>query len=209
VVGADLIVVGSVGDSGRHHGLFGGVAEHVVKHAHLPVLVARPGGETGRVLLATDFSSPAEPAAQLAADEAVRRCGAITVVHSVELVGPTMAMGEPAANPPIAFGAYPVEEMRAVAHDRLADTLVHLGISGDIEVTEGPPSEAIVEVARRTHAELVVIGTSGLSGIDRLLLGSVASRVVREAPCSVLVARPAPRERRMTAPGYALAASSL
>jgi nucleotide-binding universal stress UspA family protein len=172
------------------------------------VLVARPGGESGRILLATDFSSPAEPAARLAADEAVRRCGSITVVHSVELVGPAVAMGEPAALPPIAFGAYPVDEMRAVAHDRLADTLEHLGVTGEIEVTEGAPGEAIVEVARRTDAGLVVIGTSDHTGIDRLLLGSVGMRVVRECPCSVLVARPPGPQRRLTSPGYDTAVRS-
>lgn len=206
-IGADLIVVGSVGASGHARRLFGSVAEHVVKRAHTSVLVARPGGETGRILLATDFSRPAEPAAQLAADEAVRRCGAITVVHSVEVVGQAISMGEPAAMPPIAFGAYPVEEMRAAAQERLERTLVHLGISGETEVTEGAPSEAIVEVARRTHAELIVIGTSGHTGIDRLLLGSVALGVVREAPCSVLVARSQDHQRRMTSPGYHAAAS--
>jgi nucleotide-binding universal stress UspA family protein len=208
VIGADLIVIGAVGRTGDHRRHLGSVAAGVVERAHLSVLVARPGGETGRILLATDFSNPAEPAARLAAAEAVNRCGSITVVHSVELMDGALAMGEPAAIPPITLAAYPVEEMRQVAHDRLAETLVHLGVAGEIEVTEGPPSDAIVEVAGRTHADLVVIGTHSHSGIDRLLLGSVALRVVREAPCSVLVARPLMPPRRPTAPGYATAAPS-
>jgi nucleotide-binding universal stress UspA family protein len=205
-IGADLIVLGGTGSSGDHRRLFGSVAEGVVKAAHVSVLVARPGGETGRVLLATDFSRPAEPAAQLAADEAVRRCGSITALHSVELIAPAIAMGEPAALPPITFAAYPADEMRAAARERLADTLVRLGISGEIEVTEGDPGTAIVEAARRTQAELIVIGTSGHRGIDRLLLGSVALGVVRHAPCSVLVGRPPLVRRHATVPGHAAAA---
>ena len=208
VIGADLIVIGSIGHTDDHRRQLGRVAESVVKRAHLSVLVARPGGETGRILLATDFSNPAEPAARLAADEAVHRCGSITVVHSVESLDGAVALGEPAAIPPIALSAYPVAEMREVARERMADTLIHLGVAGEIEVAEGPPSEAIVEVATRTHADLVVLGTSGHTGIDRLLLGSVALRVVREAPCSVLVARPQAPHRRPTAPGYAAVASS-
>jgi universal stress protein E len=200
-IGADLIVVGAIGATGLRERLFGNVSERVVRRAHVSVLVARPGGETGRILMATDFSSPAEPAAQLAADEAVRRCARITLVHSIELVAPEIAIGEPAAIPPITLGAYPISEMREAAEKRLAATLVHLGIAGEIAVTEGPPSDAIVKLAAQTGADLIVVGTSGRRGIDRLLLGSVAGKVVREAPCSVLVARPPAQARRKAAAG--------
>jgi nucleotide-binding universal stress UspA family protein len=199
-VGADLIVVGA---SGHRRGLFGRVSENVVKRARVSVLVARSDGG-GRVLLATDFSDPAEPAAQLAADEAVRRCAGFTVLHSIEMVVPYVAMGEPAAIPPIALGAYPITEMREAVHKRLAATLVHLGVTGDIAVTEGPPSDAIVRLAAERGVDLIVIGTSGRRGIDRLLLGSVAMKVVREAPCSVLVARPPAQVRRATGAGQPL-----
>jgi universal stress protein E len=199
-VGADLIVVGAVGSTGRLR-LFGSVAASVVRRAHVSVLMARPGGEAGRILLATDFSSPSEPAAQLAADEAVRRCARITIVHSIEMVGPELAMGEPAAIPPLTLGAYPIAEMREATQKRLAATLVHLGIAGEIAVTEGPPSDAIVRIATEKQADLIVIGTSGRRGLDRLLLGSVAVKVVRDAPCSVLVARPPVQARRKAAAG--------
>jgi nucleotide-binding universal stress UspA family protein len=198
-VGADLIVVGSDG-AGHHRRLFRGVAESVVKRAHAPVLVARPGSETGRILLATDFSSPAEPAAQLAADEAVRRCSSLTALHSLELIAPEMVMGDPPMLVPMPIAAYPIEEMREVARQRLTRTLASLGVSGDVAVTQGPPGDAIVQLAQQQHADLVVIGTSGLRGIDRLLLGSVALRVVRDVACSVLVARPSPAARHPTMP---------
>ena len=159
------------------------------------------GRDAGQVSVMVEDGAPDETIVRqsdLAADEAVRRCTGITVVHSLELFSPELAMGEPVALPPIAFGAYPIAEMREAAHKRLAATLVHLGIAGEIAVTEGPPSEAIVRLAAEKHVDLVVIGTSGRKGIDRILLGSVAAKVVREAPCSVLVARSASQPRRRT-----------
>jgi nucleotide-binding universal stress UspA family protein len=198
-VGADLIVVGSRG-AGERRRLFGSVAEKVVRHAHGPVLVARPSRDTGRILLATDFSGPAQPAAQLAAEEAVRRCSSVVALHSLELVAPEVAMGDPPMMVPLPFAAYPVEELREVARKRLTQTLSDLGIPGDVAVTQGPPGDAIVELAEKEHVDLVVIGTSGLTGIDRLLLGSVALRVVRDAGCSVLVARPSLATRHPTVP---------
>jgi nucleotide-binding universal stress UspA family protein len=53
----------------------------------------------------------------------------------------------------------------------------------------GDPREAIVEAARKTGADLVVVGSHGRTGIGKLVLGSVASHVVTHAPCSVLVVK--------------------
>jgi nucleotide-binding universal stress UspA family protein len=202
---ADLIVVGSTGQTGDSL-RFGSVAQAVAKHAHVPVLVARPGGETGRILLATDFAGSSESASRLAADEAVRRCAGVTAVHSIEVLSPEVALGEPGSMPPVAFGAYPIEEMRAATRKRLGETLAELGLSGEVLAVEGPPGDAIVQVAAREHSDLIVIGTSGRTGIDRLLLGSVATDVIRRAPCSVLVARePMVVPRRMGLPSAHLA----
>ena len=51
------------------------------------------------------------------------------------------------------------------------------------------PADKIVEVARNRHADLIVMGTQGRTGLPHLLLGSVAERVVRLAPCPVMVTR--------------------
>lgn len=58
----------------------------------------------------------------------------------------------------------------------------------------GVPHEEIARAAADEKAEMVVVGTHGRSGLDRLLLGSVAERVVRVAPCPVLTVRPATSE---------------
>jgi len=59
---------------------------------------------------------------------------------------------------------------------------------------EGDPATAIVRYARDAAMDLVVMGTHGRTGLDRLLLGSVAEKVLRDAPCSVLVVK-LPRAR--------------
>ena len=56
-------------------------------------------------------------------------------------------------------------------------------------MAEGPAASAIVDTAARIGADLVIVGTVGLTGFKRLVLGSVAESVVRNAPCSVLVVR--------------------
>lgn len=55
---------------------------------------------------------------------------------------------------------------------------------------EGEPAEEIVRLARELPCDLIVMGTHGRTGLDRLLLGSVAEQVVRHAPCPVLTVKP-------------------
>jgi universal stress protein A len=73
----------------------------------------------------------------------------------------------------------------------LAGTLRAQGIEVEVAVAEGYPATVIEEEARRRSADLVVIGTRGLSGLKHLLLGSVAERVVQHAPCPVLTVKSA------------------
>jgi nucleotide-binding universal stress UspA family protein len=187
---ADLIVVGSHGHSGVRELVLGGVATQVVRHAHCPVLIARPHPATGVVLGATDFSDPAQPAVNAAAFEARRRGARLTLMHVVDISMGTaghMAMG---------FGGVVYNLPREVRETveqtvkaKLAQALVDAGTEGDTLVHEGSPAVAIVQAADELHAELVVVGCIGLTGLRRLTLGSVAEAVARAAPCPVLVVR--------------------
>jgi nucleotide-binding universal stress UspA family protein len=79
---------------------------------------------------------------------------------------------------------------------RVAD-LRQLGIKASFRLQAGVPFEEIVKVAGEEHADLIVMGTHGRGGLERAVLGSVAERVIRLAPCPVVTVRQAkPAGRR-------------
>src|SRR5207253_4081305 len=71
------------------------------------------------------------------------------------------------------------------SHD--VDTLRAAGVAAEPDVRDGDPGSQIVEAAKEFAADLIVMGTRGRSGLERLLVGSVARKVLHHAPCSVLV----------------------
>jgi nucleotide-binding universal stress UspA family protein len=87
------------------------------------------------------------------------------------------------------------EEARTLLPQFCADAGIGLGERLVGHVRFGRPDREIVLLAAELGAQLVVVGTHGRSGLGRVFLGSVAERVVRAAPCAVLVARPSEGER--------------
>lgn len=63
------------------------------------------------------------------------------------------------------------------------------GVAAEAKILEGIPFEVIVETAKEENADLIVMGTHGHTGINKVVLGSVTERVVRRAPCPVTVVR--------------------
>jgi universal stress protein F len=86
-----------------------------------------------------------------------------------------------------------VLDHRARAYLDECDAKVPLAVRGGTQVVVGSPWQAICETARQLRCDLVVIGSHGYSGVDRIL-GTTAAKVVNHAPCSVLVVRVAPGE---------------
>lgn len=66
----------------------------------------------------------------------------------------------------------------------------NLPYESELEIVSGNPAEEIIRLANIYKADLIVIGSRGLTGVKRILQGSVSSQVVEEAPCSVLVVKP-------------------
>lgn len=81
------------------------------------------------------------------------------------------------------------EELTARVERELRDA----GLATEARVVRSDPREALVDTARDLGADLVVVGSHGRTGLDKLVMGSVASHVVTHAPCSVLVVRPRKR----------------
>jgi nucleotide-binding universal stress UspA family protein len=87
-----------------------------------------------------------------------------------------------------------VEEREGIAEERtvldqVKSQLKAQGVDAHTLEGEGDPAEVIIEAAKRTNAELIVVGTRGHGAARRLVLGSVSLKVVHEAPCDVLVVR--------------------
>jgi len=189
-IGATLTVVGSSGATGVLRLLLGSVAARVVRHAHGPVLIARPGARTGKVLAATDFSDPALPAVSAAAAVSRSRGARLTLMHSLDVLpNPAVVAAAPFGTTWVVTPPELLEVGRDNAAALLRDLLARVAAEGDVQVAVGNPAAAIVRAAEELPAELVVIGTRGRTGLVRMTLGSVAEAVVRSSPCSVLVVR--------------------
>jgi len=135
-----------------------------------------------RILVATDFSDPAQKALDAAVALAERRQAELHLVHAVEVALPLF---EPYA---VVVPADWVGEARKLAQEKLDDAHAQVtarGLRGTTHLGDVPAAHAIAERARELEADLVVVGTHGHTGMKHLLLGSVAERTVEYAPCSV------------------------
>jgi nucleotide-binding universal stress UspA family protein len=85
-----------------------------------------------------------------------------------------------------------LDEMEADAQQRLQALLTRVhqeGLQGETAVVQGVPFQSIVDMAGNEDVDMIVMGTHGRTGLTHALLGSVAEKVVRLAPCPVLVTR--------------------
>ena len=143
-----------------------------------------------RILLATDGSAASDHAATLAISLARTHGATVTALYVVDPY-PYLGIGE--ANP-MGFNAYmaSAREHGAQAHARVAALCAESGAPVALEtrlVEDVAVLEGILETAREMQSDLIVIGSHGRTGIARLVLGSVATKVVAQSPVPVLVTR--------------------
>jgi nucleotide-binding universal stress UspA family protein len=141
-----------------------------------------------KILCALDFSESSRQALEHASDLARRFDAELTLIHVRE--GPRVAGSEIVAPPELLE-----EEERELGRKLDAWRTQAERIAGRpvrTVLTSGSPPLEIVRAAASGTFDLVVTGTKARKGVGRMLLGSVAERVVREAPCPVLVARRPP-----------------
>jgi nucleotide-binding universal stress UspA family protein len=142
------------------------------------------------ILLGTDGSAASEHAATLAVGLARTHGAKLTALYVVDPY-PYLGIGE---TNPLGFQAYmaAAQQHAAQAHAKVealckrSDPPVNLEVRLVEDVTA---MRGIVDMAQETHADLVVVGSHGRTGISRLMLGSVAAQVVAHSPVPVLVVR--------------------
>ncbi len=142
-----------------------------------------------KILHPTDFSECAAQAQAAAVDLADKLAGELVLL---QVLVETPLYGESVLNMPRVQSVY--DAQRKWAEEALAARVGDLrqrGVKASWRVQIGVPFEEIVKTAEEERADMIVMGTHGRSGLNHALLGSVAERVVRLAPCPVLTVRQA------------------
>ncbi len=197
----DLVVVGAKGLSGIKRFLLGSVSEWILSEAPCSVLVVR--GEPRwtrrkarnmRVLFATDGSQDSQKAVALLKGLNLPKSTDLSILHVVEMPDSLTRMaggftGHLRATQLTAAIKQTGEQMGEKLLQETRRTLGRRKLCIEAKVTEGHAADEILKAIKRTRADLVVLGSRGLTGLRRFLLGSVAHKVARNSSCSVLVVR--------------------
>ncbi len=168
----DMIVMGRYGRTGLARLLMGSVTARVIGHSPFNVLVIPKGATVAfnRVMIASDGS----PCSQTAFAEAL----ALVRRREGKLIGVSVATEE---------GEIPQAE--DIIHQMLA-AANQAGVVFQGVMPQGQPADdGIIQTALRNEVDLIVVGSHGRTGFKRLLLGSVAERVIGQSPCPVLVVK--------------------
>jgi nucleotide-binding universal stress UspA family protein len=137
-----------------------------------------------RILVATDFSPHAANALRLATELAKTCDASIQLIHVYDVIPYTLPEGMPVYD---TVQLAQVREGLGQQLRKLESQLKSTGVRVESALREGQASAEIARVAQEGGFDLIVMGTHGRSGVAHMLLGSVAERVMRKAPCAVLV----------------------
>ena len=192
---SDLIVMGSRGLGGAKELLLGSVSSGVLHHAACPVLVVRGehipsgSGEFGHILLASDGSECALRAASVAVDLAQKYATSLTVLNVCPDISSLRLPGD---------GYVPITDGNAAIYARRLLEKVTQDVSGvakekgvvcSFHQEVGHTDTVLLRFAAQHRSDLIVLGSRGLGGFERMLLGSVSHHAAHHADCPVLVVR--------------------
>ena len=207
----DLAVLGTRGISGLKRFLLGSVSEWILQEAPCPVLIVRGSARRAyggmRILMSTDGSADAQAALKFLNKLSFPPNSQIVLFHVVEPTDYTVVQDDYGL---INLGASGKSDLLAASKeirgrlDQARLTLLKDAKKGithkkvKIEkISTGFAAEEIIKAASRFRADLIVVGSQGLTGMKRTFLGSVSSNVARHAPCPVLVVRKPKKSTRI------------
>jgi len=197
----DIVAMATHGQTGLRHLLLGSVAEQVLRELTIPVLLIRPTDRTKdpasvrpadrplTALVPLDGSPIAEQAldcaTELASNIAMR-----LVLAAVEPMIGDVNLAEAGVIPYWVLADHEAAIVRV--NEYLKQTvarLAHMNLDVETRLAEGSPAEEILRIGAAEHADLIIMTMRSRSGMERLLLGSVAAKVLQNADVPVLMAR--------------------
>ncbi len=192
----DLIAMGTHAYEGINRILLGSVAEAVTRHSSLPVMLFRDGlvptakpFDCDRILVAVDGSQATGEALDVTRALAKQLPASIQVLHVV----PDVPMNYDSFMPAIDYSDLATDYMNEGKHVLKNAEAKLEDISSKEFILESAKgkriADKILEIAKTHHAELIVLGTHGYGGFERILLGSVAQAVAHHAHVPVLLTR--------------------
>jgi nucleotide-binding universal stress UspA family protein len=179
----DVIVMGKRGLRRIERALIGSVTARVIGHTQRDVLVVPLGTVVGwkKIVFATDGSKHSAKAMERAISFAKSYGGELRVISVVDV--PTEFYAE---------APQAVDDLVRKAKGYVADVKKQAeaeGVKAETFVGEAEADEAITNLAKEQNADMIIIGSHGRTGLRRLLMGSVAEKVIGYAPCPVLVVK--------------------
>ncbi|MFO7893763.1 MAG: universal stress protein [Longimicrobiales bacterium] len=200
-VGIDLIVMTTHGRGGLQRAWLGSTADSLIRHCMIPILLVRPRDETreigpdsdriiGKVLAALDGSDTSETALRDAFELGITEGASLVLVHALQ---PPVAAASPYLPHTIQLTQDEMEAREGHMEDYL-ERVADQPWLGERETAvrvrvDYHPAPAILELAEEEDVDLIALGTHGRGGIRRLILGSVADKVIRGTHRPVLVHR--------------------
>jgi len=186
---ADLVVMATHGRRGLKHAVLASVTERTIRTSPIPVLAVKGGGigelPIRRLLVPTDFSSHSEQALSLACSLAKKHDAHLDLIHVLDCTPDYLRYGSTAGmefdQEVRVFATEKLNELGAKIRDRGIATTMHFHV--------GHAAEIVAKEAGQLSADLIVMGTHGLTGFEHAVIGSVTERTLQLAPCSVLTTK--------------------
>jgi nucleotide-binding universal stress UspA family protein len=197
----DIVAMATHGQTGLRHLLMGSVAEQVLRNLTIPMLLIRPTDCTedpaplrpARRRLTAVVPLDGSPTAEQALEWATHLASNIDarlVLAAVEPVAGDINLAEAGVIPYWALADQEAAIVRLNAYlKRTAARLMQLDLDVETRLAEGSAAEEILRISAAEHADMIIMTTRGRSGMKRMLLGSVAAKVLQNADVPVLLAR--------------------
>ena len=184
---ADLIIMGRRGRTGLMRLLVGSVTAKVIGHFKGKVLVVPRDSAVNwkNILVATDGSEYGNAAVNEALENAKKYSGALKIMHAINIMA-DFQEESPFLLPQI------IEDITKRVRSNLDALKLRAekeGVSAETFIIEGEPYRTIVDLAEELKSDVIILGSHGRTGMQRLLMGSVTERVIGHANCAVLVVK--------------------